>query len=237
MKARLSRSLAPRIGQVAAALVVVSIAVAMAAAAAVGRTATTPSASQLAIGVKLFTTVGCSACHTFKAASATGKIWSGSRPGQAHNRAADHPDHQGWLRCHDPGGLREVPVQDVALQASVDDRADRRCRGIRGGRSERDSPDSWKLRNGRWLTRLRRDRNDADRHRDDNDDDHAQQDDDDHSHQHGDDARDDDDDQDGWRRRGRRSAGVSAWRDDSDLRPDRRRRRRDRSSTDFDGCL
>lgn len=74
MKARVSRSLAPRIGQVAAALVVVSIAVAMAAAAAVGRTATTPSASQLAGGEKLFTTVGCSACHTFKAAAATGKI-------------------------------------------------------------------------------------------------------------------------------------------------------------------
>ena len=74
MKEKRSRPSAPRIGQVAAALVVVSIAVAMAAAAAVGRTAASPSASQIAAGEKLFTTVGCSACHTFKAARATGKI-------------------------------------------------------------------------------------------------------------------------------------------------------------------
>lgn len=69
----MSRSVGLRVGRVASVVALVSVAVAVAATVAVGRPAATIPAA-LSTGEHLFQTVGCSACHSFKAARATGKI-------------------------------------------------------------------------------------------------------------------------------------------------------------------
>ena len=61
-----------RVRKAAVSVAVMSVVVAVVAAGAFGRAAGTSGGLTTAKG--LFTTVGCSACHTFKAANATGKI-------------------------------------------------------------------------------------------------------------------------------------------------------------------
>ncbi len=70
------RSLTLPVRQFATVSVVVGVAMAVAAAAAVGRPVSTTPSTTISVGTgqSLFTSVGCSACHTFKAARATGKI-------------------------------------------------------------------------------------------------------------------------------------------------------------------
>jgi mono/diheme cytochrome c family protein len=70
----MNKSSKPVFVRVAAGAALLALLVAGVAAGAAGvRVASTPSAS-VSAGLKLFTSSGCSACHTFRAAAATGKI-------------------------------------------------------------------------------------------------------------------------------------------------------------------
>src|SRR5580700_7355498 len=69
----MSTSLGLRVRKVASVLAVACVVLAVGAAVAIGRPATT-TPKAISTGEHLFMTVGCSACHTFKAARATGKI-------------------------------------------------------------------------------------------------------------------------------------------------------------------
>lgn len=70
----MNKSSKPVFVRVAAGAALLGLLVAGVAAGAAGvRVASTPSASVTA-GLKVFTSAGCSACHTFRAAAATGKI-------------------------------------------------------------------------------------------------------------------------------------------------------------------